>query len=127
MTTLYAIYTCPVCGNRVEIVHEGAGQLVCCGQPMQLQEAGTSDGAAEKHVPVVEKMEGGFLVKVGSIEHPATPQHHIEWIEIIYKDGTSLRKYIPVGEKPQAFFAVDDGHFIAREYCNLHGLWQAEN
>ncbi len=124
---LHDIYECPICKNQVEVTRVGGGQLVCCGQPMQLKKAGVSDGAAEKHVPVVEKAEGGFLVKVGSVEHPSTPEHFIEWIELVFTDGTVLRKQLKPGEKPQAFFAVSDGNFTAREYCNLHGLWQAEN
>lgn len=127
MTKLNDIYVCNLCGNRVEVVHEGAGELVCCGQPMQRKAAGTSDGAAEKHVPAVQKVEGGYQVTVGSVEHPMTPEHHIEWIELICpKCNKVQRKYLQPTDKPQAFFACDAEHVIVREYCNLHGLWEKE-
>lgn len=126
MTELGAIYTCKVCGNRVEVIHKGAGELVCCGQAMKLEQAGTSDGAAEKHVPVIEKVSGGYRVKVGSVEHPSTEAHYIEWIELICACGKVQRKYLKPGDKPEAFFATDAEKVTAREYCNLHGLWQAE-
>lgn len=127
MTKLHAIYTCTVCGNRVEVVGEGAGELVCCGQPMKLAVAGTSDGAAEKHVPVIEKIDGGYKVTVGSVEHPSTPEHHIEWIELICLTcGQVQRKHLKPGDKPEAVFETKAEHVLAREYCNLHGLWQAE-
>ncbi len=127
MVKLNEIYVCPVCGNQVEVVHAGAGELVCCGQPMKLQVAGTSDGAAEKHVPVIEKVDGGYTVKVGSVEHPSTEAHYIEWIELICPCGKVQRKYLKPGDKPEAFFATDAEKVTAREYCNLHGLWQADN
>ena len=127
MTKLHEIYTCVLCGNRVEVVKAGAGQLVCCGQPMKLEVAGTSDGAAEKHVPVIEKISGGYHVKIGSVEHPSTEAHYIEWIELICACGKVQRKYLKPGDKPEAFFATDAEKVTAREYCNLHGLWQAEN
>lgn len=128
MTKLYEIYVCPVCANRVEVVHDGAGTLTCCGQPMKLAVAGTSDGAAEKHVPVIEKIAGGYRVKVGSVEHPSTEAHYIEWIELIcLPNGKVQRKHLKPGEKPEATFTTTAEQVLAREYCNLHGLWQAEN
>ena len=127
MTKLNEIYTCSLCGNRVEVIKEGAGALICCGQPMKPEVAGTSDGAAEKHVPVIEKVPGGFKVKVGSVEHPSTEAHYIEWIELICACGKVQRKYLKPGEKPEAVFLTDCEKATAREYCNLHGLWQAEN
>ena len=128
MTKLHDIYTRTVCGNRVEVVHEGEGELVCCGQPMKRMVAGTSDGAAEKHVPVIEKIDGGYKVKVGSVEHPSTAEHHIEWIELICLScGSVQRKHLRPGDKPEAVFTTKSAHVMAREYCNLHGLWQAEN
>ncbi len=128
MTQIHDIYTCPICGNRVEIIHQGAGELVCCGQPMQKVVAGTSDGAAEKHVPVIEKIDGGYRVKIGSVEHPSTEAHYIEWIELICLPcGTVQRHYLKPGDKPEAVFTTGAERVQAREYCNLHGLWQAEN
>ena len=127
MTKLHEIYKCSVCGNIVEVVHTGGGVLTCCGQAMKQMVAGTSDGAAEKHVPVIEKVEGGYKVKVGSVEHPSTPEHYIEWIELICQTcGKVTRKHLNPGDKPEAFFASTSSEVTAREYCNLHGLWQAE-
>ena len=127
MSKLHEIYTCSVCGNRVEVVHEGAGQLVCCGQPMKLQIAGTSDGAAEKHVPVIEKVTGGYRVQVGSVEHPMLPEHYIQWIELLTPTDV-LRHELKPGEKPEAIFLTnaEAKDVVAREYCNLHGLWKGE-
>ena len=128
MTQIHDIYTCPICGNRVEVIHQGAGELVCCGQPMKKAVAGTSDGAAEKHVPVIEKIDGGYKAKVGSVEHPCTEAHYIEWIELIcLACGKVQRHYLKPGDKPEAVFTTNAERVLAREYCNLHGLWQAEN
>jgi len=124
MTKRLQIYKCGVCGNIVEVLHEGAGQLVCCGQPMKLFEENTVDAAKEKHVPVVEKIDGGFKVKVGSVTHPMEEKHYIEWIEII-ADGKSYKQFLKPGEAPEAVFMIDAAEIIAREYCNLHGLWKA--
>ena len=126
MTKRMDVYKCSVCGNIVGVLHEGAGELVCCGKPMVLQVPGTTDGTAEKHVPVIEKKDNGYLVKVGSVEHPMIDAHYIEWIELI-TDERVYRKFLKPGEKPEAFFeGVEGEHFTAREYCNLHGLWKAE-
>lgn len=128
MTKVGEIYKCEVCGNIVEVLHVGAGELVCCGQPMKNMVAGTTDGAAEKHVPVIEKVEGGYKVKVGSVAHPMTEAHYIEWIELICnKCGKVQRKYLKPGEAPEAVFVSDSDSITAREYCNLHGLWEAKN
>ena len=128
MTKVGEIYKCEVCGNIVEVLHAGAGELVCCGQPMKNMVAGTTDGATEKHVPVIEKVEGGYKVKVGSVAHPMTEAHYIEWIELICnKCGKVQRKYLKPGEAPEAVFASDSDSVTAREYCNLHGLWEAKN
>ncbi len=124
MTKRLQIYKCGVCGNIVEVLHEGAGQLVCCGQPMKLFEENTVDATREKHVPVVEKIDGGFKVKVGSVAHPMEEKHYIEWIEII-ADGKSYKQFLKPGEVPEAVFMIDAAEIIAREYCNIHGLWMA--
>ena len=124
------IYKCQACGNIVEMVHTGAGELVCCGQPMELQKENTVDAAVEKHVPVVEKTEKGVRVKVGSVPHPMEEAHYIEWIEVL-ADGKVYRKFLrpasaeaPAG-KAEAEFCVEAENITAREYCNLHGLWKA--
>ncbi len=127
MTQINEIYKCKICGNMVEVVHEGKGELVCCGQPMEKQTAGTTDGATEKHVPVIEKIEGGYKVKVGSVAHPMLEAHWIEWIELITSCGRVQRKYLKPGEAPEASFKCDADKVTAREYCNLHGLWEKEN
>lgn len=118
------VYKCEVCGNIVEVLHGGEGELVCCGQPMKLMKENTVDAAKEKHVPVIEKVDGGFKVKVGSVAHPMEEKHYIEWIEII-ADGKVYRRFLKPGDKPEAVFKIDAAKVTAREYCNLHGQWKA--
>ena len=118
------IYKCEVCGNIVEVLHSGKGELVCCGQTMKLFKENMIDAAKEKHVPVVEKVDGGIKVKVGSVAHPMEEKHYIEWIEVI-ADGKAYRQFLKPGEAPEAFFKIDAVNVIAREYCNIHGLWKA--
>jgi superoxide reductase len=107
----------------VEILHEGKGELVCCGKPMKLYVENTVEASQEKHIPVVEKIAGGFKVKVGSIPHPMEDKHYIEWIETI-ADGRAYRQFLKPGEAPEATFAIDAREIIVREYCNLHGVWK---
>ncbi|NME95796.1 desulfoferrodoxin [Clostridium cochlearium] len=123
MTDLLQVYKCEVCGNIVEVVHKGAGQLVCCNQPMKLMNENTVDAAVEKHVPVIEKIDGGVRVKIGEVEHPMLEEHYIEWIEVLTEDKV-YRKHLKPGEKPVAEFKLDEEVVTAREYCNLHGLWK---
>lgn len=126
MTKLNEVYKCALCGNIVEVVHEGDGELVCCGKAMLNMKENTSDGAKEKHVPVIEKTENGYLVKIGSVEHPSTAEHYIEWIELICLEcGKIQKKWLKPGDHPQAEFCTKSTKVIAREYCNLHGLWKA--
>lgn len=124
---LNQIYKCSICGNIVEVVHVGGGTLACCGKEMELLEAKTEDEGMEKHVPVIESIEGDSRVriKVGEIKHPMETDHYIEWIEIINNDRV-LRKYLKPGEKPEKEFTIRAGTFTARIYCNLHGLWQSK-
>ena len=117
------IYKCDVCGNIVEVLHGGAGELVCCGQPMKLFKENTTDAAKEKHVPVVEKKGDTVKVKVGSVPHPMEEKHYIEWVEII-ADGEAYRQFLSPGGAPEASFKIDAEKVTAREYCNLHGLWK---
>ena len=119
------VYRCKVCGNMVEMIHSGAGTLVCCNQNMELLAENTTDAATEKHVPVIEKTDGGVKVKVGDVAHPMEEKHYIEWIELIV-DGKAFRQFLKPGEAPEAFFPVTGDKLVAREYCNLHGLWKAE-
>jgi len=125
MTERLQVYKCEVCGNIVEVLHAGAGELVCCGQPMKLFVENTVDAAKEKHVPVIEKATNGFVVKVGSVDHPMEEKHYIEWIQLI-ADGVSYRKFLTPGDKPEASFAIQATSVSAREYCNLHGLWKGD-
>jgi superoxide reductase len=118
------VYKCGVCGNIVEVLHGGAGELVCCGKPMALMTENTVDAAKEKHVPVIEKVDGGYKVKVGSVAHPMEEKHYIEWVELI-ADGKAYRQFLKPGQTPEAIFAIDAAAVTAREYCNLHGLWKA--
>ena len=125
MTKVKQIYKCEVCGNIVEVLHDGVGELICCGQPMKLKEEQTKDASTEKHVPYIEKTPEGILVKVGqNQDHPMLDEHYIEWIELI-ADGESYRKYLKPGDKPQALFGITAKSVSAREYCNIHGLWKS--
>jgi superoxide reductase len=117
------IYKCEACGNIVEVLHGGDGELVCCGEPMKLMVENKVDAAKEKHVPVIEKISGGVKVKIGSVAHPMEDKHYIEWIEII-ADGKAYRQFLKSGEKPEASFQVTADKIQAREFCNLHGLWK---
>ena len=118
------VYKCELCGNIVEVLHGGKGELVCCGQPMKLMKENTVDAAKEKHVPVIEKIPGGYKVKVGAVAHPMEEKHFIEWIELI-ADGEAYRYFLKPGMAPEAIFKIDAAKVTAREYCNLHGLWKA--
>lgn len=117
------VYKCGICGNIVEVLTAGQGELVCCGQPMKLMTENTVDAAKEKHVPVVEAVAGGFAVKVGEVAHPMEEKHYIEWIELI-ADGKAYRQFLKPGDKPEATFNLVAQQVTAREYCNLHGLWK---
>jgi len=118
------VYKCAVCGNIIEVLHGGMGQLVCCNQPMALIKENTVDASLEKHVPVIEKTADGIKVKVGSIPHPMEEKHYIEWIEIV-ADGKTYRQFLSPGGAPEAFFPIKGVDVTAREYCTLHGLWKA--
>jgi len=118
------VYKCDVCGNIVEVLHAGGGELVCCGEPMMLMAENTVDAAKEKHVPVIEIGADSITVKVGSVAHPMEAAHYIEWVELI-ADGKVYRQFLKPGEAPQATFPVVAKQVTAREYCNLHGLWKA--
>ena len=123
MTALKQVYKCNVCGNIVEVLHAGKGELVCCGQPMELLTEKTADEGREKHVPVIEFTDKGVKVKVGDVPHPMEEKHYIEWIEVT-ADGGSFRKFLKPGDKPEAEFEVVSKKVTAREYCSVHGLWK---
>ncbi len=127
MTKINQIYKCNICGNITEVTNEGAGELVCCGQPMELLQAKSADEGKEKHVPVVEKTSDGIRVSVGSISHPMENAHYIAWVRVI-ANGTVYRKTFKPGDEPVAEFNVsgdnlDIGKLVVQAYCNIHGLW----
>jgi superoxide reductase len=117
-------YRCEICGNIVALLKNGGGTLTCCGQAMTKLEPNSTDGAKEKHVPVITKENGKIKVAVGSTLHPMLPEHHIEWIALVTGDKTEI-VYLKPGMEPKAEFAeVKSG--TVYEYCNLHGLWKAD-
>jgi len=117
------IYKCNTCGNIVEVLHGGIGELVCCNKPMELLDEKTADTGKEKHVPVIEKVNGGYKVKVGDVPHPMEEKHYIEWIELL-ADGKAYRQFLKPGIAPEAVFNVEADSVSAREHCNVHGLWK---
>ena len=126
MAKLNEVYKCNLCGNIVEILHPGAGALVCCNEKMALMVQNTVDASKEKHVPVIEIGASSITVKVGSVAHPMEAAHYIEWIELV-ADGKLYRQQLQPGQAPEATFPVIAKQVTAREYCNLHGLWAAGN
>jgi superoxide reductase len=125
MTKKLQVYKCEVCGNIVEVLHEGVGELVCCDQPMKLMEEQTEEQGKEKHVPVVEKTDKGIKVKIGSVPHPMEEKHYIEWVAV-HTDKETFRKFLKPGEKPEADFEITEKVLKAKEYCNVHGLWSTK-
>ena len=120
------IYKCDICGNITEVMHGGEGAMQCCGQEMALLAENTVDAAKEKHVPVIEKIDGGVKVKLGAVAHPMEEKHYIEWIEIIAGNTVCLQ-FLKPGDTPEATFKIEANidNIIARAYCNLHGHWKA--
>jgi len=117
------VYKCVKCSTIVEIVEPGRPSLVHCGEPMELVEEQTGDPAENKHVPVIEKIDGGYKVKVGKAPHPMAEAHYIMWIDLL-ADGKTHRQFLKPGGAPEAIFFVKAREVSAREYCNLHGLWK---
>ncbi len=120
-------YKCPICGNIVEMVVDHGVPIMCCGTKMELMVAGSTDAATEKHVPVAKVENGVLYVSVGSVEHPSTQEHLIDFIAV--KAGTNyFRKSLKAGDKPEAYFHLNGytGPVEVYEYCNLHGLWKSE-
>jgi superoxide reductase len=118
------VYKCEMCGNIVEVLHGGKGELFCCGEPMNLMEEQTADASQEKHVPVIDQSEGKIDVKVGSVPHPMEAEHHIEWIQIMF-GGNNCRIFLAPGKAPEAVFTSVKEDVVAREYCNVHRLWRS--
>jgi superoxide reductase len=124
MSEISEVYKCVSCPLTVEVETKADCAPSCCGQPMTLLTPNTSDGAKEKHVPVITKVDGGYKVAIGSVTHPMEEKHYIQWIEITV-DGVTQKKHLLPGEAPEATFKTTDGTPTAREYCNIHGLWKA--
>lgn len=124
MTKRHQVYKCNICGNIVEVLHEGGGTLVCCAQDMVLFEEKKEEEGNEKHLPVV-KVEGNkVIVEVGSVAHPMEDVHYIEWIEVINGEE-SQKVFLKPGQEPKVEFTFENiGQLRVREYCNLHGLWE---
>lgn len=126
MTKIFDVYKCNICGNIIEVNHKGNGTLTCCNTQMELLKPNTKEGnGAEKHIPVVARKSTGYLIKVGSIAHPMTKDHLIEWIEIITDENKIYKKYFTAGTDAQLLFQTNGDSFEVRCYCNLHGLWSA--
>jgi superoxide reductase len=123
MTKQFEVYKCEECGIVVEVLEGGAGTLVCCDEPMKLMEEQTADQTTEKHVPVVERVDEGIKVTVGSTLHPMTEKHWIQWIQLM-ADGKVYKQYLKPEDDPVAVFPVKADKVSAREYCNIHGLWR---
>ncbi len=126
MEKLNEVYKCEICGNIVELINVGGGELVCCGQPMNLLEEKSEDSSTEKHVPFIIKEDDKVTVKVGeNTEHPMMEKHYIQWIELL-ADGKVYRRFLNPDDKPEAVFYLKADKVSAREYCNLHGLWKSQ-
>lgn len=123
MAKRFEIYKCMACGNIVEVLDGGDGELVCCGVSMKRLVASTADSATEKHVPVIEKVDGGYKVKVGSVDHPMEEKHYIEWIALV-AEGKVYREFLSPGQPPEAVFNIEAAEVSALEFCNVHGLWK---
>jgi superoxide reductase len=123
MTQKKEVYKCNFCGNIVEVLHPGVGELVCCGQPMEKMVEKSQEEGLEKHLPVVESDGQKVTIKIGSIAHPMEEKHFIEWIEIETADRC-LRKFLKPGDAPEAEFELSATDFQVRAYCNIHGLWK---
>lgn len=117
------VYECEKCGKMVVVVRGGGPHPHCCGQQMTPLKENTKDAAVEKHVPVVESVDGGFRVKVGEVAHPMTDDHWIEWIELLGEKSSSIR-FLDPGEEPEVVFESSAPTATARAFCNLHGLWK---
>ena len=124
MTKLHEVYKCPICGIVVDVLHGGGGTLVCCGKPMLMLQENSDDASEEKHVPVVERVGAGVLVKVGSVPHPMDEDHYIEWIEVLVDGKVANKVFLKPGDAPEVEFSAVSGDVEVRAYCNLHGVWK---
>ena len=123
VTAIGQVYECEICGNVVVMRHTGKGQLVCCAKPMKLMKEHTADEGREKHVPMLTIVGDKVTISVGSVPHPMTEQHYIEWVEVFHDDGVSSLKFLAPTDRPEAKFSVNGKIVSTRAYCNIHGLW----
>ncbi|MCK5223242.1 desulfoferrodoxin [Candidatus Calescamantes bacterium] len=121
------IFRCNVCGQIIDVLNCGQGQLVCCDQPMEKLTEQTADSTTEKHVPIVEQRDGKTYVKVGSVPHPMDEKHYIKWVEVQFEDGFAI-KFLKPGEAPEKEFPFNMNEITkAREYCSIHNLWASDS
>jgi len=126
MSQRSSTFQCQSCGNIIELLHVGGGTIECCGNEINLLEESSADTSTEKHVPYIEKTDSGYLVKIGqNQDHPMMDAHYIQWIEL-HTDKAEYRHFLNPGDSPEAEFVVGEEKVImAREFCNLHGLWKS--
>ena len=120
------VYKCNICGNVVMVMNGGKGELVCCGKPMEKLEEQTADSAVEKHVPVVEEVENGVKVKVGSVPHPMSDEHYISWVQLVKENSFCVKFFNPGEEAEHTFPVKKDSIKKVREYCTIHKLWSTK-
>lgn len=123
MTEAKEVYKCHICGNAVRVIEKGAGQLVCCGQPMEKMTENTVDASKEKHVPVITQIDGGYQVTIGEVPHPMEADHYITWIGLATDDGIVHEKFLTPADKPEMIVKTTAKPVKACENCNKHGLW----
>ncbi len=124
------LYKCEICGNMVEVILVGGGELVCCGQPMKKLEAQEQEDAMlEKHIPIfIKNSDNKDEIRVGEVLHPMTEEHHIVFIETISEDRNKVQlQYLYPGDEPKMLLNDDFKNLTAREFCNLHGLWEGKS
>lgn len=124
MTKKSEIYKCSKCGNIITINHDGNGEVFCCNEPMRLIKENSTEASTEKHIPVLNKIDDiNYIITVGEVEHPMTPEHYIEWIEVLTDKNSRLTFFLEPNEKPEITLATKDKIIEVKVFCNLHGLW----
>lgn len=129
MTEKLELYRCNVCGNLVEVLSQGEGELVCCGEPMELINPSEADNDAlnDKHVPVIEKTIDGVQIRVGATMHPMTEEHHINFVQAVSKDKKYVKtKFLSLEDEPALHVKCDCSSLWARALCNIHGLFKGD-
>ena len=130
MTEKLELYRCNVCHNLVEVLETGTGELVCCGEKMELikEQASEAEALNEKHIPVIEKNIDGYWVRVGAVKHPMTEDHHINFIQVISKDKNYVKtKFLSIEDSPEMNIKCKcEKSLWSRALCNIHGLFKGE-